>query len=241
MNRLFALIVATLLGAAPFATMDAAIAGRQAQAQWDAVFQMAPIHSDASDDVADETPDPLADIAAWMQPLGIKTSSDQDTLRISGAQSFEEMRSALFDDASQWVVFLGGPVDITLTLPAGDQPIRLELEARLTAGYTWEVISSGTGRYAQAGEAAFEMRYTGPGAPAIQTIELQSQGKGGGMVRLAYRRAFDKEEPVHARMSDVNYLGRSVTIILAGGGSEAIGPGSLVALGWWAPLGGAGS
>ena len=198
MNRSLALIVTTLLCAAPFATTDVATAGQQAQAQWDAVFQMTPSKSGAT---ALEIADPMADIAAWMQPLGIKASSDQDALRLSGAQGFEEMRGALFDDASQWVDFLGGPVDMTLTLPAGDQPIRLELEARLTAGYTWEVISSGTGRYAQAGESTFEMRYSGPGAPAVQTIELQSQGTGDGIVRLAYRRAFDKEEPVHARMS----------------------------------------
>jgi len=39
-------------------------------------------------------------------------------------------------------------------------------------------------------------------------------------------------------VSDVNYLGRSVTTILAGGRVGAIGPVSAVELRWWAPLAG---
>ncbi|WP_201092542.1 C1 family peptidase [Thiocystis minor] len=89
---------------------------------------------------------------------------------------------------------------MTLELPAGNQPVTLELQTRLSAGYRWEVIPTRQGRYAESDESRFEMRYPGFGAPAIQTLELQSTGAGDGVVQLVYRRPFDTQEPIHARL-----------------------------------------
>jgi hypothetical protein len=76
-----------------------ATAGQRAEAQWDAVFRTTPTEFVAAEEAAVEPLDLAADISAWMQPLGLRTSINEDGLRLSGVQSFDDMRSVLFDDA----------------------------------------------------------------------------------------------------------------------------------------------
>jgi inhibitor of cysteine peptidase len=90
---------------------------------------------------------------------------------------------------------------LTLNLPAGSQPVILELESRPGTGYRWEVLPSTTNRYAQNANSEFEMRNAGPGATAVQRVELEPQGAGGGTIRLVYRRPFQPNEPIHARVT----------------------------------------
>jgi len=169
--------------------------------QWDAVIQMTPSEPDMADTAALAIPGLKTELSALMQPLGIKSTINGNQLSLSGIQGIEQLRSALFNDVSPWADVLGGPVELTLTLPAGNQPIRLELQARATAGYGWQVLPSATGRYVQIGDSNLTMRYAGAGAPAVQTIELQSKGAGDGVVHLIYRRPFDQQEPIHARLN----------------------------------------
>ena len=107
---------------------------------------------------------------------------------------------------------------MTLTLPANHQPVTLELEARITTGYRWEVLASEQGRYRQRAADQVEMRYAGPGAPAIQQIELQPQGRGDNVVQLVYRRPFEPEAPIRLRMN------LHATTPLAGGVIELTDP-----------------
>ena len=191
----FRLVAAVLLGV--FTILGAAEAAVPADVRWDAAIGLSPTPAESGLDAFLALPQ----ISARMQPLGITANIDAGKLQLSGAQDLEQVRAALFDEAAESTDFLGGPVELTLSLPTGNQPIRLELESRPGTGYVWEVLGSANDRYAQSGEGSFEMRYAGPGAPAVQTIDLQSQGKGGGVVHLVYRRPFQADEPIHARVS----------------------------------------
>ena len=183
------LCVLTILGAAQ--------AAAPADVRWDAAIALSPVEAGGGLDALLALPQ----ISARMQPLGITANISAGKLELSGAQDLEQVRAALFDEAAESADFLGGPVELTLSLPTGNQPIRLELESRPGTGYVWEVLGSNTDRYASSGEISFEMRYAGPGAPAVQTIDLESQGKGGGVVHLVYRRPFQADEPIHARVT----------------------------------------
>ena len=108
----------------------------------------------------------------------------------SGNGSQIDLRKALFDED---VDPLGGPAELLISLPADGSPLTLKLEARNTTGYLWEVVDGKGISYAQQGEAAFEQRYKGFGAPAIQTITLRASGQGNAVVRLVYHRPFEPE------------------------------------------------
>lgn len=163
-------------------------------AQWTALIDMAPGQTNDAEFLR-------AEIAATSPAKGVRASVRDGRLALSGSGDLEYMRSALFDDTSGLIDFLGGPIELTLTLPAGNQPITLELESRPTTGYRWEVLPTKGARYSQREDAQFKTRYAGMGAPAIQTIELAPQGKGAGTVHLVYRRAFEPDTPIHARVT----------------------------------------
>lgn len=130
---------------------------------------------------------------------GIQTTVTGDAMEIGGESSPEQMRAALFHGVSSLVDFLGGPVELTLYLPADGTPVTLNLEARSTAGYRWDVVSGG--HYTASGESKFERRSPGFGAPAIQTLQLQAIGNGDTTVRLKYHRRFEPDAPTHAKLS----------------------------------------
>ena len=121
-------------------------------------------------------------------------------LQLSGSQGMQQLNSALFDDSAAWVDFLGGPVEMTLALPVSDAPVTLKLQARITAGYQWQVLNASQAGYSKNGKDSYEMRYRGIGAPAMQTITLQPSGGGDGILRLAYRRSSEPDKPWHAHL-----------------------------------------
>ncbi len=140
--------------------------------------------------------------ATALTQTGVKVRVDRNQLMLEGQDSFEQLQTALFDTAS--LDFLGGPVELTLSLPAAGTPVTLKLQARNTAGYQWEVVPGKPGEpalYAQSGEAVFAMRSRGFGAPAIQTIELKPTGQGNAVVHLRYQRSFEANTPVHAKLA----------------------------------------
>ena len=124
------------------------------------------------------------DLSTSMQTSGVFRSLEESSLYISGSDGMEQMRTALFDDAAPYVDFLSGPIDLTLVMPVGTSPVTLRLEARITAGYQWEVVSDTSASYIQRGESTFLSRYPGYGAPAIQTIQLQPNDAGSQDVKL---------------------------------------------------------
>jgi C1A family cysteine protease len=108
----------------------------------------------------------------------------------NGAGTEIDLRKALFDSDLDP---LGGPAELLITLPADGTPLTLKLEARNTTGYLWEVVSGKGLSFTQQGEASFEQRYKGFGAPAIQTITLKANGKGSAVARLVYHRPFEAD------------------------------------------------
>lgn len=199
MNSKFGLIITTLLCASPIAGVQLAQAAPLVQ--WDAEIAAAPAVSDPAGQAGGDVSNALAAITTALQPLGVKASLADGKLRLAGQQSLDQLRGTLFDDESGQINFLGGPVELALTLPVSNQPILLELEARVATGYRWEVLVSKQGRYRQRDADQVEMRYAGPGAPAIQKIELQPQGRGENVVRLVYRRPFELDAPIRMRMN----------------------------------------
>lgn len=162
-------------------------------ARWNASIELNTVEGQSAPD--------LSRMASSLQALGIKIDTGARNLRMSGSLGLAQLRTAIFDEAGDDADFLGGPVELTLNLPAGNQPVILELESRPGTGYVWEVLPSAANRYAQNGETVFDMRHSGPGAPAVQRVELEPQGAGGGTMRLVYRRPFQPNEPIHARVT----------------------------------------
>lgn len=143
----------------------------------------------------------VADLTASMQSLGVASGVRDGKLELSGTHDLEELRAILFDAAAKWIDFLGGPVELTLALPAGDTPVTLQMQARMTTGYRWDVLPVASARYVQSGKPTFAPRHRGYGAPHIQTIQLQSREAGDSAVFLFYRRPFQKGAPVKTRLN----------------------------------------
>jgi C1A family cysteine protease len=193
---LIGLCASVFMYAVPILGISEAMA-QPGDVQWDAVIGLSPTETEGGQDAWAGLPQ----VAARMQPLGIKANVNAGKLALSGAQDMEQLRAALFDEAAEWADFLGGPVEVTLSLPTSNQPLRLELESRPGTGYRWVMLPSDEDRYTQIGDTTFAMRYAGPGAPAVQTIDIRSIGAGDGVVHLVYRRSFEPDEPIRARLT----------------------------------------
>lgn len=108
----------------------------------------------------------------------------------SGTGSQNDLKKMLFDGDLD---LLGGPVELVLSLPSDGSPLTLNLEARNTTGYIWEVVDGKGIGFTQQGEASFEQRYQGYGAPAIQTITLLPKKNGDSVARLVYHRPWEAD------------------------------------------------
>lgn len=128
---------------------------------------------------------------------GLPVNVQENQLSVSGNAS-DQLNSFLFDSASSSFDFLGGPDQLTLTIPANGSIITLNLEDRITTGYEWEVLPGEN--YSQVGKSTFLSRYDATGAPAIQTIKIQTAKQGTAVVNLIYRRSFEKDRVIHARL-----------------------------------------
>ncbi len=196
--RVAAFMVATLLampvfglGGTAFAQEGAAPSvQKQTGFHWQMVVDPAPPVSRA-----------VANATEQLSQVGVRTAVTASKLVMDGQESLEQMRTALFDTASPWMDFLGGPIELALYLPANGTPVTLNLEARNTTGYRWEVVSGDGSLYTASAETAFAMRSKGYGAPAIQTLQLKATGKGNTAVHLKYRRPFEPDAPVQTQLN----------------------------------------
>ncbi|RPH63305.1 MAG: DUF1080 domain-containing protein [Chloroflexi bacterium] len=195
MDRFLKIFMIAFLVAGLLATPSAGAEFAQAQGagvNWEVTIAM-----DDPDQVlfAQETG---AELTKTMQAGGVTANLSNDQLKLTGQQGFEQLRNALFDTSAPWVDFLGGPVELTLSLPDDGKPVTLHLETRIASGYRWEVLAAEGVRYAQGGESVFGSRYRGYGAPAVQTIQLAATGTGESVAKLIYRRPFGPDEAAHA-------------------------------------------
>ncbi|WP_153306447.1 DVUA0089 family protein [Desulfogranum japonicum] len=122
-------------------------------------------------------------------------------LTMSGSDSLTQLRTALFDNSSKMATFLGGPVNLRLTLPQSAKEFTLQLEARNTTGYKWEVLNSGTLRQKDNSTVRFKPRYQAYGSPSIQTFVFQPNSIDEQEIQLIYHRPFEKGSQFKSTLS----------------------------------------
>ena len=148
-------------------------------------------------------------VASELQPLG----DSMYRLSMTGNQGMEQVRQVLY--STRLAGFIGGAAEVQVTMPVGsllDTPFKLD--SNLTTGYSWEVNSSRSIDFAQAGESTYVTRSHGYGAPSVQTLVLRPGNVGNGVVDLVYRRPFAPDEAItrHLRITlDAQALGIDLT------------------------------
>jgi len=114
--------------------------------------------------------------------------------RAQGKGTLAQFQRIAFDDLNPVGGLIGGPAVLTLRGAAQrGENIALALEMNPSTGYTWEV-NRAEGVSVRA-PAQFQSRANLPGAPAIQTIALNAAQDENASLTLAYRRAWETEEP----------------------------------------------
>lgn len=189
------LVFVTLIGLVAFALLSGGktVSAQAGTPQWSAVIAL-------SGDQALYAQQTSEKMSIDLQSKGVTALQAGGELLLSGSQGQQQLNSALFDDSAAWVDFLGGPVELTLALPVSAAPVTLRLQARITAGYQWQVLNASQAGYSLNAKDTYERRYGGLGVPYIQTIQLQPNGGGDGILRLAYRRSFEPDKPWHAHL-----------------------------------------
>jgi len=145
----------------------------------------------------DLQPGDQGDISA-MSFSGLSLQVQNGKLIVEG-DSPDRLSEFLFDDAASYFDFLGGADQLTLTLPAQTSEFTLNLETRITTGYSWVVLPGEN--YSQIGASTFQSRYEANGAPSIQTLKIQTRGTEAAIVKLIYKRSFGDVETIHANLS----------------------------------------
>jgi inhibitor of cysteine peptidase len=173
-----------------------ASAQRAPQVRWEAAIRLR----------ADVIPLTSEEQSTFMDALsksGVSGRVDGDWIVLQGEQNLAQLNATLFDTAASWLDFLGGPIELDISLPSNGGPLTLQLEARNTTGSIWELLPE-NGDYLQNGEAEFLPRYSALGAPAIQTIRLNATRTGITSLRLLYHRPFEPiSDERHARITIV--------------------------------------
>jgi C1A family cysteine protease len=193
-KRVTVCIMLSMLIILSIADIGATVSVQGEKVQWNLVIEMNQEQSRFAQMTA-------ANLIATMQSRKVSSSVEDGNLELSGAHNLEELRIILFNTAAQWVDFLGGPVELTLEMPADNPLVTLLMETRMTAGYRWEILPIARSRFFQSGESTFTPRYRGFGAPSIQTIQIRSRGVGDSTLTLVYRRPFQRDAPMKARLN----------------------------------------
>ena len=137
--------------------------------------------------------------AAAYRESGMEAVTEENQLKLKGQSDSEQLRSAIFDTGEGGIDFLGGVVELIVSI-AGGETLTLNMETRITAGYSWEVLPESEVKVEEGFESTFSPRYRGYGAPSIQTIKLKNTSKIEKTAQLVYRRWFEPDEPAHAKM-----------------------------------------
>ncbi|MFZ4790049.1 MAG: C1 family peptidase [Candidatus Competibacteraceae bacterium] len=186
------LLAMPLLGSGGVASAQegpALLTQKQAGFRWQITVEPAPDASRMTENAATE-----------LSRAGVRVNVANDQLTLEGQENITQLQTVLFDTAG--IDFLSGQVDLKINMPATGESITLNLQARTTTGYLWKVVpGEEASLYTQDGEATFAMRSRGLGVPALQTIKLNPTGKGNTVVNLRYQRPFERNAPVHTKLS----------------------------------------
>ena len=134
---------------------------------------------------------------------GVQYEILDDRIKFSGSESIDQLRKAVFEDISPVVDFLGGPIELNVSMPVeSNQELDINLETRLSAGYSWKFSQSTEDvQFIQSTEATFFQRGEGYQSSSIETIKFHAIGVGIGNLQLKYRQPFDPNSNLHAALN----------------------------------------
>lgn len=135
-----------------------------------------------------------------LKELNIETNINGTELNLKGSDGIDQIRSAIFNADHPEISFLGGPIKLEITLPDTNGPFSLELESRVTSGFTWVVVEDRSSRFYQKGEASERPMYSGLGSPSVQTISFSNKRGKNNTVTLVYQRPFDKNAEIRTTL-----------------------------------------
>ena len=114
----------------------------------------------------------------------------------------DRLRALLFGSTLSRAGIPGGPYKLKMAgKVARDQLVTIVLEARLSAGYSWEVAHPGESGFIVQESGKFQGTGGGPGRSLKQTIVLKALKAGDSVIHLVYRRPFDPDEKAAANIS----------------------------------------
>lgn len=195
MNKKYIILLTTIIVSIIFISAlggrAARASGPSAEARWEATIQLDPEAARLA----------IQDRAAWTEALriaGISTEMHDGLLSMSGQRDLDQLSTTLYDAISPWTDFLGGGVDLEIYIPSDGETITLNLEARNSTGYLWQVVG---GDFTRQGESSFIMRSRGKGTPYIQSIRLSPTRTGDSAIKLTYRRPWEPISESHAKVT----------------------------------------
>jgi C1A family cysteine protease len=189
-----AAIVLTLL--VPCGPVCLAAAPQAPRAQWTATIERA---RDASTRPAQVD---LAGGAVSLRSAGVTVETNADQVLLVGSESTDQLRTALFTSLTGLADFLGGPVDLSITVPTGNPRLTLRLQARTTTGYHWTLLAAGgDAGVSSFGESTRVPMSRGIGTPSVQTLTVEPLPDRPTTIRLRYGRSFGTSAPTHATLA----------------------------------------
>ncbi len=125
------------------------------------------------------------------------------TLKLSGTESLDQMRQAIFEDISPVVSFLGGQIALNIISPVQQaQAMTVNLETRPATGFTWTLDEAGTTpTLSQDGDPTITQRTPGLGASAFLSMSVASAEDGAASLAVRYNRPFEKEINTYASLN----------------------------------------
>jgi C1A family cysteine protease len=198
MKKIFTLLLTAILISFLFASMPggssaSATLWSSAGARWEASVKLQP----EAARLAFQDRSTLTDT---MRRVDVSAGLQDGWLSMQGQKDMTQISTALFDTASPWLDFLGGVVEMTIHLPSDGKPVTLNLEARNTTGYIWEILP-GEGVFVMNGNPTISMRYRGRGVPSIQSFHLSATRTGDATIHLLYHRKWEAMTEAHAQVN----------------------------------------
>ena len=189
---LFVLLVSIVLGSASFSPEVVQAEQSPGQFHWNLSIKQGV-------NAAALSANDAGTLQAALSKIGVEARVEAEQVFINGSGAMDQLQSALFDAAPEMINILGGPVVLEIHLPAGGQPLVLDLESRITTGYIWEVMDSS--QFDAVAEPDMQSRYDMEGSSAIQSFTLKPNTSAAAVARLIYRRPFEPDEAVRGYLT----------------------------------------
>lgn len=153
-------------------------------------------------------------------------SAAMDNVRFNGKRDVNEARKAIFPGKDTGFGLIDGASDVNLVLPVNSQDaFSIELEADLSTGYSWQVISATIDGASLSSSSSFINRGTGA-VPQMQVLTFSPNNTGTATIQLAYRRTFNMGEAA-SRSLDVAFGSSQQTVDLSNPTPELGGSGDV--------------